>query len=384
MHPKIIIIGCGLSGMITALKFAQHNIPTLIVERRKINDQKFLTDPRTTALTASSKYFFQKMQIWEEISPLAGCIKDIYVVDNKDTQILHFAPDELKSDESMGYLIENHLFKKALLSLTIKHQLIDIIDNTNYKVKENSADKCVLSLDDNTDLCSDLLIVCDGNKSLVKQKYFTNEIDKDYSQYALTFIVKHEKPHEGTAIEHFMPGGPFAILPLHDQHLSSIVWTVSPAMKDNLLTIPADEFLYFVQENFGEFLGKIEIKGEIAAFSLRASLTARYFNKRIALVADSAHVIHPLAGQGLNQGIKDIDSIITHILADGVSNNSLKQYESDRKSDNNIMFEITDNINFLFSDHSKILHSFRQFGFYGIEKIPKLKKYIVKYAMGRR
>ncbi|GAB4164094.1 MAG: hypothetical protein Tsb006_3530 [Rickettsiaceae bacterium] len=231
---------------------------------------------------------------------------------------------------------------------------------------------------------ADLLIVCDGSNSLIKQKYFSSEIDKLYSQYAITFIVRHEKPHEGTAVEHFMPSGPFAILPLKDQHLSSIVWTVRSEMKGALLKLPQEEFLYLVQQNLGDFLGRVNLQSEAAAFPLKAYSTSKYFNKKIALVADSAHVIHPLAGQGLNQGIKDIHSLVTNILKHGACKFALGRYEESRKSDNKTMLEITDTLNALFATNSKLLHASRQLGFKAIGKISPFKKLLIKYAMGKR
>ncbi|MCF8494219.1 MAG: FAD-dependent monooxygenase [Rickettsiaceae bacterium] len=383
MNPRITIIGCGLSGMITALCFAARDINSIIIERQNIDDQSFFNDIRTTALTESSKKFFEDIGIWNEIDQISGPINDIYVADNKASQMLHFASNELKKKQVLGYLVENKEFKKSLLAHVTVNKHINIIDNSHYEVKENSNNKCILTLNE-TDHEFDLLIVCDGGNSLTRQKYFSSETNKSYSQYALTFIVQHENPHEGTAVEHFMPTGPFAILPLKNQHFSSVVWTIKSDMKNAVLNLPKDEFSYIIQQNFGQFLGKITIKSEIASFPLRAYGANKYYNKRIALVADSAHIIHPLAGQGLNQGIKDIQSIVSNILELGINSHSLETYQKERKSDNNAMIEITDTINTVFSNNSQIFHLARQFGFKAIEKISPLKKLLIKYAMGQR
>ena len=383
MNPRITIIGCGLSGMITALCFAARDINSIIIERQNIDDQSFFNDIRTTALTESSKKFFEDIGIWNEIDQISGPINDIYVADNKASQMLHFASNELKKEQVLGYLVENKEFKKSLLTHVLVNKHINIIDNSHYEVKENSNNKCILTLNE-TDHEFDLLIVCDGGNSLTRQKYFSSETNKSYSQYALTFIVQHENPHEGTAVEHFMPTGPFAILPLKNQHFSSVVWTIKSDMKNAVLNLPKDEFSYIIQQNFGQFLGKITIKSEIASFPLRAYGANKYYNKRIALVADSAHIIHPLAGQGLNQGIKDIQSIVSNILELGINSHSLETYQKERKSDNNAMIEITDTINTVFSNNSQIFHLARQFGFKAIEKISPLKKLLIKYAMGQR
>jgi 2-octaprenyl-6-methoxyphenol hydroxylase len=383
MNHRITIIGCGLSGMITALCLSARGINSTIIEHQSIDNQSFFNDIRTTALTESSKKFFGDIGIWKEIVKISGPINDIYVADNKASQMLHFASNELKEAQVLGYLVENKEFKKSLLTQILVNKHINIIDNSRYKVKENSNNKCILTLNETDHKC-DLLIVCDGGNSSTRQKYFSSETNKFYSQYALTFIVQHEKPHEGTAVEHFMPTGPFAILPLKNQHFSSVVWTIKSEMKDAVLNLPKDEFLYIIQQNFGPFLGEITIKSEVASFPLRAYGTNKYYNKRIALVADSAHIIHPLAGQGLNQGIKDIQSLVSNIFEFGVNAHSLETYQNERKGDNNTMIEITDTINTVFSNNSQIFHLARQFGFKVIEKNSLLKKLLIKYAMGQR
>lgn len=384
MLPKITIAGCGLSGMISALTLASKNIPTTIIERRSSADQGFFIDIRTTALTAYSKNFFQEIGIWDSLLKFTGPINDIYVVDNKAPEMLHFASSELKTGEIMGHLIQNTEFKKILFDLVCSNKLITLIENCSYSIAENTIDGCILTLDNKYEHKSDLLLVCDGRNSIAKQKIFSSATEKNYDQCAFTFIVRHEKQHEGTAVEHFMPTGPFAILPLKDQNLSSIVWTVESDMKQVLEELPKEDFREIVQENFGEFLGKISIEGDVAGFPLKAYEADKYFNKRIALIADTAHIIHPLAGQGLNQGIKDIDCLVNLLLEHGVSDDMLNQYQKLRKSDNSNMLEITDTINTVFSNNSKIMQMGRNAGFKVIEKIPPFKKLLIKYAMGRR
>jgi 2-octaprenyl-6-methoxyphenol hydroxylase len=384
MQPDITIAGCGLSGMISALALAKNNIPSTIIERRSSSDQGFFADVRTTALTSSTKKFFEEIGIWKDLFEFVGPINDIYVVDNKSPEMLHFASSELATDEIMGYLIQNTEFKKALYELVSANKLIKIIENCSYKIEENNQTGCVLSLANGAKHISDLLLVCDGRHSEARRHYFSSSMEKDYKQYAMTFIVHHEKPHEGTAVEHFMSTGPFAILPLKDQNRSSNVWIVEEDLWPVINNLPREEFTQVAQDNFGEFLGDIEIEGDIVGFPLKAYETDKYFNKRIALIADTAHVIHPLAGQGLNQGIKDIGCFVDLLLAYGVNDDMLNQYEKSRKADNSNMLEITDAINTIFSNNSKILQIGRQIGFQAIEQVTPFKKLLIKYAMGRR
>jgi 2-octaprenyl-6-methoxyphenol hydroxylase len=384
MHPRITILGCGLSGMITALGFASHNIATNIIEGSSGDHKDFFNDIRTTALTAYSKKFFDNIGIWNKLAKISGPFNDIYVADNKAPQMLHFASSELEAGEVMGHLVQNTDFKKTLFNFVSASKLINVIENSSYEITKNTPDECELILNDKTKHDCDLLIVCDGQKSKARQKYFSSNIEKSYNQHAITFIVHHQKSHEGTAVEHFMPTGPFAILPLKDQNFSSIVWTINSSKKDVIMNLPRDEFTYLVQQNFGEFFGNIEIKGKIAAFPLKAYETKQYYNKKIVLVADTAHIVHPLAGQGLNQGIKDIATLISLVMEYGDNHYMLEQYQKLRKVDNNNMLEITDTINSAFSNQSKLLHGMRQAGFKIIEQVSPLKKLLIRYAMGKR
>lgn len=384
MHPKVTILGAGLGGMITALSFAVRNIPVTLIEGRSVDVEGFCEDIRTTALTAASKEFFQSINIWNHLSEFAGPFNDIYVADNKGAEMVHLSSKDLPEGQLMGHLLANTDFKNVLLGLTRKNKLITLIDGASYEVVENSDQRCEVLLNQKIRHQCDLLIVCDGRNSPAKQKYFSAKINKNYNQYAMTFVVHHEKPHEGTAVEHFMPSGPFAILPLRDQNFSSVVWSIAAEKKDAILNLPDDEFLYLVQQNFGQFLGKISIKSEVGAFPLKLYETREYYNKRVVLVADTAHVMHPLAGQGLNQGIKDIESLTRLVSEQGVSDYVLQQYQAERKKDNSNMLELTDIINSVFSNHSKLFHGARQLGFKMIEEVPFLKKSLIKYAMGRR
>lgn len=391
-HEPYIILGLGLSGMITALAFAHYQIPVIIVESRSVGTEGFFDDVRTTALTAFSRGFLQKIGIWEEINDLCGPIHDIYVVDNKAQDMIHFTNDtqpleDVKETPLMGYLIQNTAFKKYLYNLVKVNKFITIIDDVKYDPQSiiNNENSCELRLNNNTILTSKLLIICDGRNSRAKDRFFSNETEEDYKQKALTFIVKHEKNHEGTAVEHFLSSGPFAILPLRNSHESSVVWSLPQEYAEVITGLSISELTYMVQENFGPFLGKIEIVSKIAAFPLRSHAARRYYNRSLVLVADSAHTIHPLAGQGLNQGIKDIDCL-TSLIAGNCAQPAdiLAEYQRLRKQDNKNMLLITSGLNKIFSLNTFFCKKGRQLGFKMIERISPLKQWIVQYAMGKR
>ncbi|ABE04706.1 2-polyprenyl-6-methoxyphenol 4-hydroxylase [Rickettsia bellii RML369-C] len=369
-----VILGCGLSGMLTALAFAKNGIKTTIFESKSVKSPGFFNDIRTTALTPYSKDFLSSIDMWQELEEFVSHMKDVYVVDNKAPEIL-----ELKNDSSLGYVVQNNDFKKILLSKIINNPLITLVDNKEYQEVISHDEHSIIKFDDKTYVKCNLLIVCDGANSKVRSHYFANEIEKPY-QTALVFNIKHEKPHENCAMEHFLPLGPFALLPMKDQHSSSVIWSTSSDQAALIMQLPIEEVRFLTQRNAGNSLGKITIDSEVNGFPLKARIANRYFHNKIVLIADSAHVVHPLAGQGLNQGIKDIESLISV-----VSNNLLlSEYQKSRQTDNFIMYKLTDELNNIFSNHSKSLRHLRQIGFKAINNFKPIKNLITSYAMGKR
>jgi 2-octaprenyl-6-methoxyphenol hydroxylase len=369
-----VILGCGLSGMLTSLAFAKNGIKTTIFESKSVKSPGFFNDIRTTALTPYSKDFLSSIDIRQELEEFVSHMKDVYVVDNKAPEIL-----ELKNDSSLGYVVQNNDFKKILLSKIINNPLITLVDNKEYQEVISHDEHSIIKFDDKTYVKCNLLIVCDGANSKVRSHYFANEIEKPY-QTALVFNIKHEKPHENCAMEHFLPLGPFALLPMKDQHSSSVIWSTSSDQAALIMQLPIEEVRFLTQRNAGNSLGKITIDSEVNGFPLKARIANRYFHNKIVLIADSAHVVHPLAGQGLNQGIKDIESLISV-----VSNNlPLSEYQKSRQTDNFIMYKLTDELNNIFSNHSKSLRHLRQIGFKAINNFKPIKNLITSYAMGKR
>ncbi len=382
MKKQIAILGCGLSGMLTALAFANKNIKTTIIEHQSISASNFCTDIRTTALTPASAKFLENINIWSEIENIASKMSEVYVVDNKAPEMLHFS--NIKKNDPLGYIIKNHEFKEILLKKINSHPLIEVIDQFRYQKIDSNYDHSTIYFDNNKIINCRLLIVCDGRNSKVRQYYFFNKIEKEYKQTALTFNIRHQKNHENCAIEHFMPSGPFAILPLKDPNSSSVIWTVRDEQLSLLLSLANDEFEYLINNNAGKSLGSISVDSEVRYFPLKARITNKYFHNKIVLLADSAHIIHPLAGQGLNQGIKDIETLTQLVATMGDSEEMLQKYQKLRKSDNLAMYIITDKLNSIFSNHSKSLWCLRRLGLNIIDNIRPVKNLLIQYAMGQR
>jgi 2-octaprenyl-6-methoxyphenol hydroxylase len=390
-EKQLVILGGGLSGMITALAMASLGQKILLVEHKDFFGDDFLKDPRTTALTAFSQDFLHAIGVWHDLEPFTNKLNDIYVVDDEKPIMLRF--DGTTDTQKMGCMIENTHLIATLRDLVSQNTNISVLSSVSYKIVENREDQAIVNISEgNTSylITTDLVLVCDGRNSDVRKKYFSTSVEKDYAQKAVTFIVNHEKEHESTAVEHFKQNGPFAILPLRDQHSSSVVWCLNDRYANMLQHISKEEFMYLLQENFGAFLGKISLRDNIwplTFFPLKASIVDRYYNNSLVLIADSAHTIHPLAGQGLNQGIKDISALHGLVQNSAFIDNKLsllREYEKMRASDNKNMFIITDTINAMFSSSSSILRYFRQMAFKIIESTPFIKKSIISYAKGIR
>lgn len=359
---NITILGCGVTGMLIALRLAHEGISTTILER---SDMKWQGDRRTIALTGFSKNILRKIDLWPNLEPYVGEIKDVYVVDNKSPQMLHL----LRDSGAAGYMIENSHLKDAIFKAVQQEPLITLL------TKAEPGDPSEY----------DLMILCDGKGSPLRQKYFIDRVSKNYDQSAMTFLVRHAKAHEGTAVEHFMPQGPFASLPMRDPHESGIVWTEKTEVAKLYMQMDRSEYAHHLRERFGDFLGELEIISEPQAFPLSARVVNNYYHENMVVVGDSAHTIHPLAGQGLNQGIKDIDvlgEIIARNLSVGlpVDAMALKEYENKRRMDNYRMYLVTDNLNRLFSNNLPIWRDVRKAGLALLDKLPLLKGKLVGYT----
>jgi 2-octaprenyl-6-methoxyphenol hydroxylase len=410
----IAILGFGFSAMITAIAFASRGKSVVMIKPSKPSG----SDNRTTALSNYSWNYLKNIlrdsviasersergnpalrtdkmdcRVGSKEPPrndaerlfddLGAKIADIYVLDDKAChRMLHFSAKTVE-EEAMGYIVVNDEFKELLRCAVEAQFLITIMDQGDYTKIENKDDGCIIHFETNH-VSSQLLVICSGANSHAYKSYFRPHTLKYYNQKALTFNTQHENPHENTAIEHFMPTGPFAILPLKDQYKSAVVWSLTNELADIYASMPQAEFEYHIQKNFGDFLGKVKVDSNIDVFPLKAYITEQYFYKRAVLVADSAHIIHPLAGQGLNQGIKDIETLVNLTCKIGICEEMLEKYQDLRKHDNISMFLVTDNLDRIFSNDYPILSGMRKLGLHAIESSAFLKKQFIRYACGKR
>ncbi|MEM7616864.1 MAG: FAD-dependent monooxygenase, partial [Pseudomonadota bacterium] len=388
-----------------------------IIEKNNLEQiakAKTIHDGRVSAIASRSKEILTDIDIWSKLSEHAGPINDIRVLENNSTNFLHFcldidnltnesdnahnissqskklklSEDNSDSNKAMGYIIPNHDIYKTVIKQAQENQFINIIDNNASFAIKNHNSYVEIILADNRKIAAALLIGADGKNSITRRELGIKTTIKDYNQTAIICNILHEFQHEGVAVEHFMPNGPFAILPMRDQNQSSIVWTEASHLADIYLKMPKNDLQLFMEKKFGDFLGELQINSKIYSYKLQMVRVNKFYEKRAVIIGDAAHAIHPIAGQGLNLALRDVD-ILAKILAeqneaglDLGSENILKKYNIKRQYDVRMMQFMTDFLNNLFVSKNNLLRFSRDYGLGAVNKIPVIKKFLMNKAMG--
>ncbi len=231
------------------------------------------------------------------------------------------------------------------------------------------------------------MAACDGRNSPLRRAAGIRTIEWNYPQVSIVCTVSHEAPHRGVAVEHFLPAGPFAILPMTG-HRSSIVWTERADLAPRLMALDDAGFTRELARRFGDFLGALEVVGPRWSYPLSLMHAERYSAPRLALVGDAAHVIHPIAGQGLNLGIRDIAALAELVVdarrlgLDIANPDALERYERWRRFDNVMLAAVTDGLNRLFSNALPPVKLARDLGLAAVDRLPPLKRFLMRHAMG--
>lgn len=383
----IIIVGGGLAGMTQALLLGNAGFKVTCLDQGSVSSQ-IKSDERTTAISYGSCQILEQAGIWKEIEPHGCPIKDIKILDGASPVLLDFDSADIDKT-AMGWIVDNSLLRQIMAKALKKSKNVTHIENAKVSNFEITKDTAKVILENGKAITSKLIIGADGRQS--KTRVFMKVETKEYSydQTALISTVTHEKPHNHVAVEHFRNEGPFAILPMNDdklgKHRSAIVWTLHKDKTQHYINNDA-LFLTAMQERFPDFYGDVISTGTRQAYPLNLIHAYNYVTPRIALIADAAHGIHPIAGQGLNLGLRDTQALaqilIQHKNADIGAIEILKEYESQRRVDNTSMVAATDILNRLFSNNLKTIGLARSTGLKLVEKIPFAKKFFMTTAMG--
>jgi 2-octaprenyl-6-methoxyphenol hydroxylase len=392
LDSDIIIVGGGLNGSLLAIAAAKIGFSTIVLDSKETHSDELSSfDGRSYALAASSVRLLKNLDIFEDIRDCSQPILDIEILDGKLVQgpsqfSLHFDNNEIH-DGPMGYMIEDRFIQKALFAKILASKRIDYKFDSKVIKHYRQGSYISVRLDNGQKLRTKLVIGADGRNSDIAKHAKIKKSGWRYKQNALVCAIEHEIDHKGLAWQYFLPSGPLAILPMTGNR-SSIVWTEKTKDADAISLLDDNQYMEILNSRLGSFLGKSKLIGGRHSFPLELRIADRFIDDRLALIGDAAHSVHPIAGQGLNAGFKDV-AVLAHVLQDSCQRGEdfgslgvLKRYEEWRRFDSVQLAYSTDLFNRLFSNENEALQLIRNIGIKILDSIPAAKRNIIKEAAG--
>ncbi|HWA42025.1 MAG TPA: UbiH/UbiF/VisC/COQ6 family ubiquinone biosynthesis hydroxylase [Hypericibacter adhaerens] len=406
----LLIAGGGLVGLTLALALADAGLSVIVIDSLPAAEREAVGyDGRSSAIAEGSRRVLDGVGVWNRMAPEACPILDIRVSDARVGQpaswlFLHYDHRELGSATTgrqrgpasarpapMGYIVENRAIRRALLAAVAARPGIRHLAPAQAQGLVREPGRVRVTLADGGSLTGRLAVAADGRGSPMRQAAGIRLTEWDYPQSGIVCTIGHELSHENVAHEHFLPSGPFAVLPMVDDengHRSSIVWTEKRELVPAIMALSPERFAAEIQHRFGDSLGRIRLLGGRWAYPLRLQHAARYVGERLALVGDAAHAIHPIAGQGLNLGLRDVAALAetlvdAHRLGLDIGlGEPLERYERWRRFDNLMLMAATDILNRLFSNDLPPVRLARDVGLGIVNRVPPLKRLFMRHAMG--
>jgi 2-octaprenyl-6-methoxyphenol hydroxylase len=386
----MVIGGAGFAGLALAIALRQalgETFTTTVADPALASAQS--RDPRASAIAAAARRLFEAIGVWDAVADRAQPILDMVVTDSKlehavRPTFLTFG-GEVEEGEPFAHMIENRLLVDALVAKA-RELGVDLrgCAVTGFDNRPNAID---VELSDGEIISARVLVGADGARSQIREQAGIATHGWNYDQSAIVCTVAHEREHNGRAEEHFLPAGPFAILPLTGRRCS-IVWTENTREAERIVALPDGEFHDELEQRFGLHLGELRVVGARRAFPLGLFTARSFIGERLALIGDAAHIIHPIAGQGLNMGLRDV-AALAEAVADAArlgldigSAQVLERYQRWRRFDTMTMGVATDGLNRLFSNNSDVLRLARDLGLGVVERMPALKRLFIREAAG--
>lgn len=388
----IVIAGGGLNGSALALALVSAGFRVTLVEPQPV--ERLAADGfdgRGYALALSSVRALKALGVWDALAAEAQPILDIRITDGKTGEapspfVLEFDHAEIE-EGPMGQMVEDRHLRRALLAALAGTDRVTHLPGLSVTGHREDDTGVAVALSDGRELRAALLVGCDGKSSPTADRAGIRRQGWRYGQTALVCAVAHEKPHGGCAHQYFMPPGPLAILPLTGNR-SSIVWTESDVAAARIAAMDEAGYLDVLRPRFGGFLGEIALAGARFSYPLALSLADRLVAPRVALVGDAAHAVHPIAGQGLNAGLKDV-AALAEVLAEARSRGEdvgridvLRRYQTWRRFDIAALSVATDAFNRLFSNDNPLLRLGRDIGLGLVNRVPRLRRGLIREAAG--
>lgn len=385
---ELLIAGGGLTGLVLGAACAGAGLMVAIVDPE--DPAAWLQegfDGRSSAIAFGSHQALDALGLWQSIAADAEPILEIRVADDNSPLFLHYDHQELENGTPLGYIVENRVLRRALLERVRSMPNLRLLAPLAVQSAAGSPLAAAATLSDGRQIGARLVAAADGRNSPLRRAAGIKTVEWRYPQTAIVTTVRHRLPHHGIAVEHFLPAGPFAILPMTGNR-SSIVWTERAELAPRLIGLADAAFADELAARFGDFLGEVEPIGPRWAHPLGLLLAERYIAPRLALVGEAAHLIHPIAGQGLNLSIRDI-SVLAELVIDtrrlGLDIGDaavLERYQRWRRFDTFALAAVTDTLNRLFSNAFAPLRLGRGIGLAAVNRLPAVKRLLMRDAMG--
>jgi 2-octaprenyl-6-methoxyphenol hydroxylase len=385
---ELVIAGGGLNGLVLGIACAGAGLTCIVVDR--LSPAAMATaafDGRSSAIAYGSQQVLGAIGLWPAIASEAEPILEIRVADDSAPLFLHYDHRDLGSDAPLGWIVENRVLRAALIELARSLPSLTLLAPLEVSAAETSAGGAVVVLSDGRRLKARLVAAADGAHSPLRRACGIRTTEWRYRQTAIVTTVRHERSHSGIAVEHFLPAGPFAILPMTENR-SSIVWTEGEELAVRVMALSEEAFAAELSARFGDFLGAVEPVAPRWSYPVGLMLAERYVDRRLALVGEAAHVIHPIAGQGLNLGIRDVTALAEltvdcrRLGLDIGDDAVLGRYQQWRRFDAVLLAAVTDGLNRLFSNTVAPLRLVRDVGLAAVNRLPPLKRFLMRDAMG--
>ncbi|WP_347202576.1 UbiH/UbiF/VisC/COQ6 family ubiquinone biosynthesis hydroxylase [Marivita sp.] len=388
----ILIVGGGLNGPTLALAAAKAGLSSTVIDARPEGTRRSDNfDGRSYALALASVRMLNALGLWDGLKANAQPMTEIKVSDGRagDAEVflgLHFNSAEIE-EGPMGHMLEDRYLRRALLEAMEAEPLITHLAGETVVDQNVTATGATVTLASGNIQTGQMTVGADGRQTGTGLRAGIRRTAWDYSQTALVCAIAHEKPHGGVAHQLFMPAGPLAILPLTGNR-SSIVWSERKGLAEEINALPEQDYLTVLRPRFGDFLGEISLAGERFTYPLGLTMANRFIADRLALVGDAAHGMHPIAGQGLNAGLRDV-AVLAHVIGHAVRRGEdfasplvLARYEQWRRFDTATLLSATDVFNRLFSNDNPILRAGRDLGMAAINAIPGARRTFIREAAG--
>ncbi|MBO9472851.1 FAD-dependent monooxygenase [Shimia sp. R10_1] len=388
----ILIAGGGLNGPALALALAQAGFDVTVVDARAAPARAAGNfDGRGYALALASKRLLTAIGVWDQVADQAEPMRDIKVSDGRAGEgpapfFMHFDHREIE-EGPMGFMLEDRFLYRAFLNAMEAEAKITLISGTEVTDQAVDVSGVTVTLSDGSSKRARLLVGCDGRQTGVGTRAKIKRTGWGYGQTALVCAIKHEKLHNGVAHQFFMPPGPLAILPLPN-NMCSIVWSESDEAAKAINALSDEDYMAVLRPRFGDFLGEIELAGSRFTYPLSLSVANEFVAQRVALVGDAAHGMHPIAGQGLNAGLRDV-AALAQILSEAQQRGEdfasalvLARYQEWRRFDTATLVATTDLTNKLFSNDNPLLRAARDLGMGVVGAMPGLRRTFMREAAG--